>query len=667
MSDEWIHSSLITSPTMSSTVIPVLALLNDILQAAVVIFGFSVVLFNLRHSFRDRVTRAFSALIVFVIIVYLTELLISSTPAVTNVEAWLRLEWVGIAMVPAAQYHLADALLATTGALSRRRRLFVRVFYLTGLAFLLLVVYSDLIVGGLVGVERAPHLRAGPFFPLFALYFWLLTAVGIYFVWRARQRCLTSTTRRRMTVTLGAFLAAPLGVFPYLLISSNPRLALPLVFWLLLLTGNVVVGVMFSFLTYYLAYFGKVSPDRVVRVRLFKYMARVPLAALLVLLVIVLVGRTSSLLGLPSDTALAFSVVLTVLLVEWLIHVFKRPLEIVLQLNNEPDVRRIQELGERLLTTRDMRQFLESVLAAICNSLRTPTAFVAAITAAGPKLEVVVGPLQDSDEILRDEGWQDLANPEQLISPAVAPHTRTNGLRPVNNFIVWREYWLRPLYSRRHDLVLGILGVRARAPLPNLTADEETLFTQLATQAAAALEDRLLQEEVFTAVEGLLPEIAALQKRRSAAAYGGAPALTQPLAADKLLGAPEFPEMVRDALNHYWGGPKLMDSPLMGLKVVQTALDEHGGSAPKALRAVLLRAIEQQKPPGERSMTTAEWILYNILELKFVQGRRVRDVALRLAMSESDLYRKQRVAIENVARTIANMERAAVSGAEEQG
>jgi hypothetical protein len=51
--------------------------------------------------------------------------------------------------------------------------------------------------------------------------------------------------------------------------------------------------------------------------------------------------------------------------------------------------------------------------------------------------------------------------------------------------------------------------------------------------------------------------------------------------------------------------------------------------------------------------------LYNILELKFIQGRRVRDVAMRLAMSESDLYRKQRVAIEKVAHHIAEMERQA--------
>ena len=55
-------------------------------------------------------------------------------------------------------------------------------------------------------------------------------------------------------------------------------------------------------------------------------------------------------------------------------------------------------------------------------------------------------------------------------------------------------------------------------------------------------------------------------------------------------------------------------------------------------------------------MTTTEWLMYNILELKFVQGLRVRDIAQRLAMSEADLYRKQRLAIEEVARTLREME-----------
>ena len=82
-------------------------------------------------------------------------------------------------------------------------------------------------------------------------------------------------------------------------------------------------------------------------------------------------------LGLPTETALGFALVATVMLVEWAIHAYKRPLERLFQLNDDPDVRRIQELSERLLTTRELRQFLESVLAATCELLRTPTAFVA--------------------------------------------------------------------------------------------------------------------------------------------------------------------------------------------------------------------------------------------------------------------------------------------------
>jgi hypothetical protein len=130
----------------------------------------------------------------------------------------------------------------------------------------------------------------------------------------------------------------------------------------------------------------------------------------------------------------------------------------------------------------------------------------------------------------------------------------------------------------------------------------------------------------------------------------------------ELVHDPDFNTMVWDALSHYWGGPKLTKSPLLHLQVVQEAADQQGGNPTKGLRQVLDRAVEQQKPEGERSMTTAEWILYNILELKFIQGQKVRDVARRLAMSESDLYRKQRVAIENVARAISNMEQEAVAG-----
>jgi hypothetical protein len=154
-----------------------------------------------------------------------------------------------------------------------------------------------------------------------------------------------------------------------------------------------------------------------------------------------------------------------------------------------------------------------------------------------------------------------------------------------------------------------------------------------------------------------MPEIDDIQRRRGVVHYVGEEAL----AGFSVVEAPEYRQWVRDALSHYWGGPKLTTSPLLSLQVVARAVGEHDGSVVKGLRAVLEQAIERQRPDGKREMTAPEWILYNILELKFLQGRRVREIARRLAMSESDLYRKQRVAIEAVARTLAEMEREEVN------
>jgi hypothetical protein len=94
----------------------------------------------------------------------------------------------------------------------------------------------------------------------------------------------------------------------------------------------------------------------------------------------------------------------------------------------------------------------------------------------------------------------------------------------------------------------------------------------------------------------------------------------------------------------------------MKLRVIQeTARNEFDGNMPNALRAILKKAVDQVRPEGERHFTS-EWILYNILDLKFIEGRKVREVASRLAMSEADLYRKQRVAVEVVAKAILEME-----------
>ena len=146
-----------------------------------------------------------------------------------------------------------------------------------------------------------------------------------------------------------------------------------------------------------------------------------------------------------------------------------------------------------------------------------------------------------------------------------------------------------------------------------------------------------------------------IQRLRAASRYGGTNVLT---AQEIPLESTDLARWVKDALTHYWGGPRLTDSPLMGLKVVQKTLEEHQDNPANALRAILRQAVEQVRPEGERRFT-GEWILYNILEMKFMEGKKVREIAVRLSMSEADLYRKQRVAVEAVAKAILEMEQIA--------
>ncbi len=222
-------------------------------------------------------------------------------------------------------------------------------------------------------------------------------------------------------------------------------------------------------------------------------------------------------------------------------------------------------------------------------------------------------------------------------------------------------YWVWPVRSSNvhGQTILGALAVTARSDRLDLLPEEEVGVAALVAQAAKALEDRRLQQDVFAAVDKIMPDLESIQLQRSAIRY--ADSSTQVPLDTELFKSPEFSLWVREALAHYWGGPKLTASPLMGLRVVQRALDKNDGSPAKALRSVLLQAMDRLKPGSDRKMTATEWLLFNILELKFVQGRRVREIAQRLAVSESDLYRKQRVAIEAVAAALADMERQAES------
>jgi hypothetical protein len=316
----------------------------------------------------------------------------------------------------------------------------------------------------------------------------------------------------------------------------------------------------------------------------------------------------------------------------------------------------LQELDERLLTSTDLRQFLENLLTALCDLLRVQSAFVAVSVSMGSngprrlRLEAFCGQRWLVDSFLtRMDSEHELPGDDSGAGDTAGNTEGPSSL----SFSLRGDYWLLPLLANSHSIPLGVLGVEAQAPLGDLTSDEEEALALLVEQARAGLEDRHLQQGIFSALELIIPGIERIQQRRSQPRYADSPllgAVTSPPAAE------QYPDLVKDAFSHYWGGPKLTENPLQRLRIVQDVLAEHDYNPAKSLRAVLGRALEMLRPDGQRSMTTSDWLLYNIVDLKFVQGQRARDVAARLAMSESDLYRKQRVAMGALAEIIVRME-----------
>jgi hypothetical protein len=620
---------------------------NLILSSAIVITAFSVLVYIFTHNLRSAVARSFCALITFVIIVYAGDVVLSKVETLEAAVFWLKFQWIGIAFVPAAYLHFSDALLRTTNASSRLRRISVYASYIIGLALLLMAIFTDVLVrDGVYYSPQVAQLTAGPLFWVFAVYFFATVAGGAANIRWAKQRCLTSASRRRMAYLAISFAAPGLGVFPYLLIASQPAFISSIALLSFVLMGNLGVALMIVVMAYSVAYFGVLTPDRVIKHSLIHYLLRGPFVGTCVIIVMLVMPKAGPILGLPRDTVLIFAVVATIVLLQILVNLTKPFVDRLIYLQDREEITWIQELDKRLLTTADLKQFLENVLASLCELLRVRRGFVVVMAGGEPQIEAHCGPLRACRDFVDSCELGDLARP---VSEEGVSSSLKNG-----GFIARDGYWLHPLHTKAGDATLGILGVEAREPKPNLTAEEQEVVEALIGQAEVALEDRSLQQGIFSVLRSIIPEIELIQRWRGTIRYTGSPGL-ETIESSPLY-APDFQQWVKDALSHYWGGPKLTESPLLKLKIVEEALRENDGNPARALRAVLNRAIESLKPEGERRMTTSEWILYNILEMKFIQGLRVRDIAGRLAMSESDLYRKQRVAVEEVAKTLVDME-----------
>lgn len=621
----------------NDTFLTLLRTISDILTAGIAVTAFSLLLFSFTLNLRDRVVRSFCLILFGVVIVFTAEAFGSTAVDPWQIELWLKLQWVGIVLLPALYFSFSDAILATTGKPSRwRRKWAVLGGYLISFIFLILIP-SEILVGPVVlNAQPAPHLQRTFFTDLFTIYYLIVMIMTWVNFIRAYRRTLTSTSRRRMAYLLIGAMAPAIGSYPFLLFGSSLAAIYPYFFWIVVSISNIFVGGLMIVMAYAVSFFGMPWPDRVVKSHLLTWILRGPFTASVALAATTIVRRAGEVMGRPYTAWVPIVMVLTVVLLEYFITLLAPLLQRwFFYGNDQADLDLIKTMEDRLITRSDLKQFIEMILAAVCDHLRIKSAFLFADQ--NDHLELVAKIGKQSIPEFDRETLRSLA--DQLLEGVA--------------FIQHKEYSIFPIHDgveEEKTIIFGYLVI-PELPKTGLDQDQITAMEVLRDRTRMALQDRITQEQVFSAVESLTPQVEYIQQLRAAGRYDRNGVLTGNL--DLINENLEF--WVKNALNHYWGGPRLTENPLLQLQIVQKYLIDHDENPINSLRSVLRNAIDRLKPEGERKYTN-EWILFNILEMKFMEGKRVKEIANKLAMSEADLYRKQRIAISEVSKMLLEME-----------
>jgi len=627
------------------TLTDILLQFHLLLAQAILVVTFSLLFYIASRNWRNGVAQATVLMLAAVVIVFSGDVLLDKAQRPATQQFLLRSQWLGIVLVPAAYLHLSDALLTSVGYQSLRRWWVVLASYVLAAGFFILAVGGDWLVRD--GVARGPlmQLAAGPLFPIFVLAYSVATAGGLYNIFRVRRRSHTSAARRRLTYLAVSLLAPGLGVFPYLVFMGVGHSWSPPGVLLLAGVVNIAVAAMILVLTYSVAFQGVLLPERVVKQDFIRWLLVGPFVGVTIVLFLQFITPLEAVFGLPRDTIVVFGVMIFTVLMPNLIDYMRPRLEGLLLWQDRDQIRWLRRIDRRVFSHGDLRRLLENTLVVICGAMRAESGFVAAPEAGGAIVKASAGPRHLVKRFLQQH------NLMALLESARDEPARPRGTTPdAANFSAVDGYCLLRLQSASGEF-LGLVGVACTST--GLTLEARRLIGTLAHQMELALENVQLQDRIYAALQGIAPEMQTLQQI-SAQPETTSPASLEQLEPDVAL-LPNFDQLVKSALDHYWGGPKLSESPLLGLKTVRRS-SEAGGNPTRALQAVLREAIENMRPDEQLDPTAQEWVLYNVLHLRFLQGLRIREIAAKLSMSESDFYRKQRVAVEEVARQLALME-----------
>ena len=618
--------------------------LNLIVAAITMLMAVSLAAYLVFYHGRSRAARAFAALLALLTWISLGDLFLSTArleAAHPAAAFWLRFQWLGIAFVAPVYLWFSATVRSSLGERPGARRGVTLLGLAVGGIVLALILRTELLAGKPVGQPGALRLAAGPLFAAFGLVYWLLCAWAAWGLWRAAGR--SRQSRPRM-LWLAPSLVAPVYAFPWLSLVPAAQAPSPTAFRLFITVANIGTAALLLVVAYSLAFQGTLVPDRAIKRELAKYLIQTVLPGACILATAQLVPeRLQQSLGLPRDLVFMAATVFGIVGYQIVVRLLKPLIDRLIYGSGGADAIWLRRLDERLLTGEDLSQLLNGILAALCELWRVDAGGILAVVEDRATLDLWNGDVGARGPLL-----------DVMDETAVAAILDGGGFQPLAGFLCRA---LRDDEGAARGLL--VLAAPPEALLSPAAADTELLVSG----AERALADRAAQQRVLSALRALEPELTRMQQLRGrtrqetpADLAVGLSAPGDPSASDELVA------WVREALVHYWGGPKLTDSPLLRLPLVREALSRNEGNTAKAMRAVLDQALERLKPDGDRSLTASQWMLYNILELKFVRGLKVRDIAGRLAMSESDLYRKQRVAIEALAEQLVALDHGPLDG-----
>lgn len=615
----------------------VLKAVSDVLTAGVAIIAFSLFINSLTYKIRDAVTNTFTVVLFSIVIVFGADAFFTVVKNRDLLLIIVKIHWLGLILLPTAYFLFSDGLLTSTGKPSRGKRR-VAGFLFISISFGFSVLLSmDLMIGNLVvDLPPAPFFQRTAFNDLFALFFFGVMGLSWYNFIRTYRRTLTQSSRRRMLYMIISGAGPAIGSFPYLLYGSSFASENQLTFWLLSIFANAIVGLGMIGMAYAVSFYGFPWPDRVIKTRLFRWIMRGPITASLTLGITTLITRIARLYGIDASAIVVLSMVATIVLFEFLVTIFAPVWEkIFFYGDGKQELEQVRAIEERLLTNNDFRQFLELILASVCDRLQISGAYFFSAEFSSSNLEVRTG----SGEVLKEQEKKDILNQlstEEPFSQAIYKGKTILSLTSRN--------------SNQKIQMLGAVVLSGQLP-PDLDAEKQKALNSLLERAVLALKDKKEQELLFTTLEMLTPRVSIIQDLLASSRVEQGRFLD----GEKKLQPRLMERWVKDALSQIWGGPKLLQNPILQLNVIQYRINQKNETPLNAVRDLLREAAEYLRPDGDRQFTN-EWVLFNLVDLKFFEGWKVSDLAKKLALSEADLYRKQRIAVGEITKKIIELE-----------